>query len=89
MAFMLSPSVERSKVVQWSVPVEYGYNNIAVRTVDVQPDLWTAFFSPFHWSVSRICCAFLYFFQRSASTVTEMEFIYYCLKMSKCLALSV
>ena len=55
MAMLLAPSVQRGKVVQWTVPIEYWYNNIAVRTHDVQLDLWTAFFSPFQWSVSMTC----------------------------------
>ena len=60
MAFMLAPSLDRSRVAQWTVPVVYWYSNIAVRTRNVQPDLWTAFFSPFHWSVSVVCGTFFY-----------------------------
>ena len=58
MALILAPSADRSKVAQWTVPVDYWYFNIAVRTNMVHPDLWNAFLSPFHWSVSvvhRVC----------------------------------
>ena len=58
MAFLLSPSPQRSTVAQWTVPMEFWYNNIVVRTHNDQSDLLTSFLSPFRWSVSVVVVHF-------------------------------
>ncbi|KAK7475656.1 hypothetical protein BaRGS_00033082 [Batillaria attramentaria] len=56
--------VDRSAVVDWTVPFEYWYYIVVVKTAEL--DLWTVFLRPFHWQVyvcilgSFLCCTAIF-----------------------------
>ena len=59
MAILLTPSVERSRVVDCSVPLEFWYYGVAVRKDrgHVTPvRMMAAFLTPFHWTVTWGLC---------------------------------
>ena len=53
MSLLLGASPERGRVAEWTVPLEYWYNSLAVRRGSPNTAL-TAFLTPFHWTV-RVC----------------------------------